>query len=120
MISSSVVVAIESRQCSAMCQNAVLGRINSNVFCFVFFILCVCVYTSVPGPVGRLSFTEILDTSLRVSWEEPVEKNGIITGRFCPTYCASTSNSSSLLAVQYPWEAYVLKKPSLILVIRMS
>ncbi|XP_030646363.1 LOW QUALITY PROTEIN: protein sidekick-1 [Chanos chanos] len=33
-----------------------------------------------PGPVGHLSFTEILDTSLRVSWEEPVDKNGIILG----------------------------------------
>ncbi|XP_061455411.1 protein sidekick-1 isoform X4 [Rhineura floridana] len=33
-----------------------------------------------PGPVGHLSFTEILDTSLKVSWQEPVEKNGIITG----------------------------------------
>ncbi|XP_041942102.1 protein sidekick-1 isoform X2 [Alosa sapidissima] len=33
-----------------------------------------------PGPVGHLSFTEILDTSLRVSWEEPTEKNGIISG----------------------------------------
>uniref|UniRef100_A0A8B9KIH4 Sidekick cell adhesion molecule 1a n=1 Tax=Astyanax mexicanus TaxID=7994 RepID=A0A8B9KIH4_ASTMX len=37
-------------------------------------------YEDAPGPVGHLSFTEILDTSLRVSWEEPVEKNGIITG----------------------------------------
>uniref|UniRef100_A0A803TMX5 Sidekick cell adhesion molecule 1 n=1 Tax=Anolis carolinensis TaxID=28377 RepID=A0A803TMX5_ANOCA len=33
-----------------------------------------------PGVVGHLSFTEILDTSLKVSWQEPVEKNGIITG----------------------------------------
>ncbi|XP_047434773.1 protein sidekick-1-like isoform X2 [Mugil cephalus] len=33
-----------------------------------------------PGPVRRLSFTEILDTSLRVSWAEPEHKNGIITG----------------------------------------
>uniref|UniRef100_A0A8C9R8X8 Sidekick cell adhesion molecule 1 n=1 Tax=Scleropages formosus TaxID=113540 RepID=A0A8C9R8X8_SCLFO len=33
-----------------------------------------------PGPVGHLSFTEILDTSLRVSWQEPIDKNGIITG----------------------------------------
>ncbi|XP_034986870.2 protein sidekick-1 isoform X3 [Zootoca vivipara] len=33
-----------------------------------------------PGAVGHLSFTEILDTSLKVSWQEPVEKNGIITG----------------------------------------
>ncbi|KAJ8372867.1 hypothetical protein AAFF_G00276400 [Aldrovandia affinis] len=33
-----------------------------------------------PGPVGHLSFTEILDTSLRVSWKEPVDKNGIIAG----------------------------------------
>ncbi|KAL4658231.1 protein sidekick-1-like [Arapaima gigas] len=33
-----------------------------------------------PGPVGHLSFTEILDTSLRVSWLEPSEKNGIIVG----------------------------------------
>ncbi|KAE8300407.1 Protein sidekick-1 [Larimichthys crocea] len=33
-----------------------------------------------PGPVHHLSFTEILDTSLRVSWTEPEDKNGIITG----------------------------------------
>ncbi|XP_064171799.1 protein sidekick-1 [Anguilla rostrata] len=33
-----------------------------------------------PGPVGHLSFTEILDTSLRVGWLEPVDKNGVITG----------------------------------------
>nr|XP_015215986.1 PREDICTED: protein sidekick-1 isoform X1 [Lepisosteus oculatus]XP_015215987.1 PREDICTED: protein sidekick-1 isoform X1 [Lepisosteus oculatus] len=33
-----------------------------------------------PGAVGHLSFTEILDTSLRVSWQEPENKNGIITG----------------------------------------
>ncbi|XP_073801026.1 protein sidekick-1 isoform X4 [Danio rerio] len=37
-------------------------------------------FEDIPGPVGRLSFTEILDTSLKVSWEEPVDKNGIITG----------------------------------------
>ncbi|XP_029432778.1 protein sidekick-1 isoform X2 [Rhinatrema bivittatum] len=33
-----------------------------------------------PGVVGHLSITEILDTSLKVSWQEPAEKNGIITG----------------------------------------
>ncbi|KAI1884631.1 hypothetical protein AGOR_G00228370 [Albula goreensis] len=33
-----------------------------------------------PGPVGHLSFTEILDTSLRVSWQEPTDKNGVIIG----------------------------------------
>ncbi|KAK2820619.1 hypothetical protein Q5P01_023578, partial [Channa striata] len=33
-----------------------------------------------PGAVGHLSFTEILDTSLKVSWSEPNEKNGILTG----------------------------------------
>lgn len=32
--------------------------------------------------MGHLSFTEILDTSLKVSWQEPVEKNGIITGKY--------------------------------------
>uniref|UniRef100_A0A672QA21 Sidekick cell adhesion molecule 2 n=1 Tax=Sinocyclocheilus grahami TaxID=75366 RepID=A0A672QA21_SINGR len=35
---------------------------------------------SAPGAVGHLSFTEILDTSLKVSWREPNEKNGILTG----------------------------------------
>ncbi|KFV20620.1 Protein sidekick-1, partial [Tauraco erythrolophus] len=35
-----------------------------------------------PGAVGHLSFTEILDTSLKVSWQEPAEKNGIITGKY--------------------------------------
>ncbi|KAG8446470.1 hypothetical protein GDO86_014070 [Hymenochirus boettgeri] len=40
------------------------------------------VWTSedVPGPVGKLGFEDILDTSLRVTWEEPTEKNGILTG----------------------------------------
>uniref|UniRef100_A0A4W5NYF9 Sidekick cell adhesion molecule 2 n=1 Tax=Hucho hucho TaxID=62062 RepID=A0A4W5NYF9_9TELE len=33
-----------------------------------------------PGAVGHLSFTEILDTSLKVSWEDPNEKNGVLTG----------------------------------------
>ncbi|XP_028450243.1 protein sidekick-1 isoform X1 [Perca flavescens] len=33
-----------------------------------------------PGPVRFLSFTEILDTSLRISWADPEDKNGIITG----------------------------------------
>ncbi|KAM9314722.1 protein sidekick-1 [Pholidichthys leucotaenia] len=33
-----------------------------------------------PGPVRHLSFTEILDTSLKVSWADPEDKNGIITG----------------------------------------
>uniref|UniRef100_A0A6I8SSN7 Sidekick cell adhesion molecule 2 n=1 Tax=Xenopus tropicalis TaxID=8364 RepID=A0A6I8SSN7_XENTR len=34
----------------------------------------------VPGPVGHLSFDDILDTSLRVTWQEPAEKNGLLTG----------------------------------------
>ncbi|XP_028264625.1 protein sidekick-1-like [Parambassis ranga] len=33
-----------------------------------------------PGPVRHLSFTEILDTSLRVSWAEPEDQNGIVIG----------------------------------------
>uniref|UniRef100_A0A4W3K1G6 Sidekick cell adhesion molecule 1 n=1 Tax=Callorhinchus milii TaxID=7868 RepID=A0A4W3K1G6_CALMI len=33
-----------------------------------------------PGAVGHLSFSEILDTSLKVSWQEPQETNGILTG----------------------------------------
>lgn len=33
-----------------------------------------------PGVVGHLSFTDILDTSLKVSWKEPQEKNGLLTG----------------------------------------
>lgn len=38
--------------------------------------------SAAPGPVGHLSFTEILDTSLKVSWKEPHEKNGVLTGAF--------------------------------------
>lgn len=30
--------------------------------------------------MGHLSFSDILDTSLKVSWQEPLEKNGILTG----------------------------------------
>lgn len=44
-------------------------------------IILICSY-SAPGAVGHLSFTEILDTSLKVSWSEPSEKNGVLTGTF--------------------------------------
>ncbi|XP_025892646.1 protein sidekick-2 [Nothoprocta perdicaria] len=37
-------------------------------------------HEDVPGPVGHLSFGDILDTSLRVSWKEPAERNGVLTG----------------------------------------
>ncbi|XP_057894738.1 protein sidekick-2 isoform X1 [Melospiza georgiana] len=37
-------------------------------------------HEDVPGPVGHLSFSDVLDTSLKVSWQEPLEKNGILTG----------------------------------------
>ncbi|XP_075422091.1 protein sidekick-1 isoform X2 [Ascaphus truei] len=40
----------------------------------------VWTHEDTPGAVGHLSFTEILDTSLKVSWQEPTEKNGIIIG----------------------------------------
>ncbi|KAM6972344.1 protein sidekick-1-like [Aplochiton taeniatus] len=46
-----------------------------------------------PGPVGHLSFTEILDTSLRVSWAEPADRNGIITG-YALSWEMSGMNSS--------------------------
>lgn len=57
------------------------------LYCRVFhlasliILLCPC---PVPGAVGHLSFTEILDTSLKVSWSEPSEKNGVLTGMFTP------------------------------------
>uniref|UniRef100_A0A3P8VT00 Sidekick cell adhesion molecule 2 n=1 Tax=Cynoglossus semilaevis TaxID=244447 RepID=A0A3P8VT00_CYNSE len=41
---------------------------------------CLRTHEDTPGPVGHLSFTDILDTSLKVSWKEPLEKNGILTG----------------------------------------
>lgn len=44
------------------------------------YILCA----PAPGAVGHLSFTEILDTSLKVSWSEPNEKNGVLTGTMSP------------------------------------
>ncbi|KAJ3600310.1 hypothetical protein NHX12_031295 [Muraenolepis orangiensis] len=37
-------------------------------------------HEDIPGAVGHLSFTDILDTSLKVSWKEPQEKNGLLTG----------------------------------------
>ncbi|KAG8564833.1 hypothetical protein GDO81_012588 [Engystomops pustulosus] len=40
----------------------------------------VWTHEDVPGPVGSLSFDDILDTSLKVTWQEPSEKNGILTG----------------------------------------
>ncbi|XP_068119236.1 protein sidekick-2 isoform X4 [Hyperolius riggenbachi] len=40
----------------------------------------VWTHEDVPGPVGSLGFDDILDTSLRVTWQEPTEKNGILSG----------------------------------------
>lgn len=57
-------------------------------------ILCVMFY-SAPGPVRHLSFTEILDTSLRVSWSEPEDKNGIITGTSDIIYSITPSMSQN-------------------------
>jgi len=45
-----------------------------------------CPVFSAPGAVGHLSFTEILDTSLKVSWREPNEKNGVLTGEILIYY----------------------------------
>ncbi|KAM8822022.1 protein sidekick-1-like [Synchiropus picturatus] len=37
-------------------------------------------HQDVPGPVRDLSFSEVLDTSVRVSWSPPEDANGVITG----------------------------------------
>lgn len=52
-------------------------------------------FYSAPGPVRHLSFTEILDTSLRVSWSEPEDKNGIVTGESVTVYSGTTSVSEN-------------------------
>ncbi|KAI6076511.1 Protein sidekick-1 [Aix galericulata] len=65
-----------------------------------------------PGAVGHLSFTEILDTSLKVSWQEPVEKNGIITGNALEEKLDSHHCYSALTLCNYfsgyqiSWEVY--------------
>lgn len=50
------------------------------IFSMCVTISRVCVSLSAPGSVRHLSFTEVLDTSLKVSWAEPEDKNGIVTG----------------------------------------
>jgi len=45
-----------------------------SVYCLFYYLF------TAPGAVGHLSFTDILDTSLKVSWKEPQEKNGVLTG----------------------------------------
>ncbi|XP_040186925.1 protein sidekick-2 isoform X1 [Rana temporaria] len=40
----------------------------------------VWTHEDVPGPVRSLGFDDILDTSLRVTWQEPAEKNGLLAG----------------------------------------
>ncbi|KAL1005202.1 hypothetical protein UPYG_G00055910 [Umbra pygmaea] len=56
--------------------------------------ILVQTHEDTPGPVGHLSFTEILDTSLRVSWSEPIDRNGIITGQKGPCEGPALSNST--------------------------
>lgn len=56
------------------------GSVDSFVRQAVCSSLVCCCFFPAPGAVGHLSFTDILDTSLKVSWKEPQEKNGILTG----------------------------------------
>uniref|UniRef100_A0A3Q3VZI8 Uncharacterized protein n=1 Tax=Mola mola TaxID=94237 RepID=A0A3Q3VZI8_MOLML len=49
-----------------------------------------------PGPVHHLSFTEILDTSLTVSWAEPEDKNGIINVFYFLSWSQSSREERSL------------------------
>lgn len=58
-----------------ICQAVVL-LLHCLFLLFVFFFFL----QPAPGAVGHLSFTDILDTSLKVSWKEPQEKNGVLTG----------------------------------------
>lgn len=48
--------------------------------CCLVHLPSVFISFTAPGAVGHLSFTDILDTSLKVSWKEPQEKNGVLTG----------------------------------------
>lgn len=53
-----------------------VGNYKSGCLCATHYIS----FFIAPGAVGHLSFTDILDTSLKVSWKEPQEKNGLLTG----------------------------------------
>lgn len=55
----------------------IILRSHSPIGASSLLFFCPC---PAPGAVGHLSFTEILDTSLKVSWSEPGEKNGVLTG----------------------------------------
>ena len=44
------------------------------------YVIFVCVFIIVPGPVGNLKFKDVLDTSCRVMWEAPSSPNGGLTG----------------------------------------
>ena len=48
---------------------------------------------TVPGPVGSLSFDNILDTSLQVIWTPPTDLNGVLVGVYgcmCPLSASKT------------------------------
>lgn len=62
----------------SMCPRRRALSTHSYVRLFVHHLFVV--FFPAPGAVGHLSFTDILDTSLKVSWKEPQEKNGILTG----------------------------------------
>ncbi|XP_027730561.1 protein sidekick-1 isoform X1 [Vombatus ursinus] len=62
-----------------------------------------------PGAVGHLSFTEILDTSLKVSWQEPVEKNGIIIGYQISWEVYSRNDSRLTLTLNNTTHEYKIK-----------
>lgn len=84
--------------------------------------------------MGHLSFSEILDTSLKVSWQEPGEKNGILTGRHLgvtepgsgkgrlvhpPAFdLVSTQNLPAATLIKHPEEALSPSTPSRIPVLQ--
>ena len=39
------------------------------------------VFSIVPGPVSNLGLNNVYDTSVQVSWEQPQEVNGALSGK---------------------------------------
>lgn len=70
----------EDSKCSHSGQYIVFSDNYMSGCLFITCFFLIIIIFIAPGAVGHLSFTDILDTSLKVSWKEPQEKNGLLTG----------------------------------------
>lgn len=70
--------------------------------------LTVCTKQDIPGPVKRMTFENVLDSSLELLWEPPQEPNGIILGMNGRHVCRTCSVTCQMSSYRFSSISYLL------------